>query len=32
MLNTQYLFNCECQPCEENWPTYDILSNQPQSK
>lgn len=26
MLNTQYLFNCECQPCKENWPTYDVLS------
>ncbi|KAJ6633064.1 SET and MYND domain-containing protein 4, partial [Pseudolycoriella hygida] len=24
-LNDQYWFECNCKPCEENWPTYDNM-------
>ncbi|VVC37245.1 Zinc finger, MYND-type,Tetratricopeptide-like helical domain,SET domain [Cinara cedri] len=32
MLSSQYHFHCECKPCEEDWPMYNVLSKQPQSE
>jgi hypothetical protein len=26
-LDEQYHFQCQCQPCIEEWPTYDRLSD-----
>lgn len=27
-LLNQFGFRCECEPCEENWPVYEVLKNQ----
>ncbi|XP_025204089.1 SET and MYND domain-containing protein 4-like isoform X2 [Melanaphis sacchari] len=32
ILKKQYCFHCECSSCEDNWPMYNVLSNQPQSE
>lgn len=32
ILKNQYCFRCECFPCENNWPMYNVLSNQPKSE